>query len=107
MSDSAIKVRPGRFLSTPLPLFADIRSASVEVGKLSKFFSWFGISLKEGGRVSLFKGPNGRANRYLRFQYIRMLKALGAKIEFASVKRKYLYKGAVMEGRVQIPIALH
>jgi hypothetical protein len=70
------KVNKG-FAGTSLPLFPDIRNIIVEAGALSRVLSLFGVKKQVGRSISLLKGPNHRSNRYLRFQYTRLIKSIG------------------------------
>lgn len=96
--------RPGRFVNTSLPLLPDIRKASVDKGKYSKFFELFGLKLRVDSETILEKGPNKKANRYLRYNYIRMVKSLFGTVEFASVKRTFIIKGEPTLMKTSIPI---
>lgn len=69
-----------RFWGLPLPLLPDISLSSVEVGEEGSLLKLYGIKQREGTIVQLAKGPNRKANRYLKFQYIRLLESLGGTI---------------------------
>lgn len=74
--------RPGRFINTSLPLIPDIRKSSTELGERNQFLGLFGISVRVGSKVKLEKGPNKRANRYLVYMYLKMLRAIFGTITF-------------------------
>lgn len=95
---------PGRFLTTALPLLPDIRNAKVEKGKLDWYLKIFGVSRREDSKVTLLKGPNKKANRYLTYHYIRMLKAMYGEITFIRPKlldsEGYEYRGPSVPYRI-------
>jgi hypothetical protein len=70
-------LRNGRYLNSSLPLIPDIRSLTIQGKKQNLILSLFNIRTRrdetDGGKVILKGGPNGRKNRYLRYQYRRML----------------------------------
>jgi hypothetical protein len=69
--------RNGRYKNTSLPLIPDIRSESIQQKGQDLFLSLFNIRTRKsaigGNSVILRGGPNGRRNRYLKYQYDRML----------------------------------
>lgn len=67
-----------KFLGLPFPLLPDISTSHVAVGGDNPVLKPYGISQREDTVVSLFQGPNRKANRYLKWQYIRMLSSIGA-----------------------------
>lgn len=71
----------GKFLGLPLPLLPDISKSIVEVGEEHSLLKIYGIEQRNGTKVSLFRGPNRKANRYLRYQYSRMLEAIGGTLD--------------------------
>lgn len=73
------------FFGTPLPLIPDIRSCEVKEGELGRLLEAFGVKRKFNRTVTLHKGPNSKANRYLIFQYKRMFKAIEATLVPGSV----------------------
>jgi hypothetical protein len=64
------------FYGTPLPLIPDIRKSEVSEGVVGSLLESFGITKKFGRLVVLHQGPNKRSNRYLVFQYQRLIKSL-------------------------------
>jgi hypothetical protein len=64
------------FYGTSLPLIPDIRTSEVSLGLAGKLLEAFGVSRKFGRTVTLYQGPNRRANRYLVFQYNRLIKSI-------------------------------
>lgn len=108
------------FLGLPLPLFPDISKAEVTVGVIDKVLHVLGISKKKGTTVSLWKGPNGRANRYLNHEYMRMVSTWGGTLDprlrtkktrnFTSKTDfgyKYLGKDVILEkGQKAVPAKL-
>jgi hypothetical protein len=68
----------GRYLNTSLPIIPDIRNLIIQENTHDLFLSLFNIRTRrsktgEGNKKILQGGPNGRRNRYLRYQYDRML----------------------------------
>jgi hypothetical protein len=68
------------FYGTPLPLIPDIRKSEVSEGFVSNVLQLFGLQKKFERKVTLFQGPNKRANRYLVFHYRRMIEAIDGTI---------------------------
>jgi hypothetical protein len=68
------------FYGTPLPLIPDIRSSEVVDGVFSTLLESLGVRRKFDRNVVLYRGPNKKANRYLIFQYKRMIKTLEGQI---------------------------
>jgi hypothetical protein len=68
------------YLNTCLPLIPDVRQMSVIKGLKDLAISLFGISRfdKESSIIVQGGGPNGRANRYLKYQYKRLLTRIEA-----------------------------
>jgi len=68
------------YLNTCLPLIPDVRQMSVIKGLKDLSMSIFGISrfFKESSIIEQGGGPNGRANRYLKYQYKRLLTRIEA-----------------------------
>jgi hypothetical protein len=64
------------FYGTPLPLIPDIRTSEVNEGVVGTLLEAFGIVKKFGRIVTLYQGPNRRSNRYLVFQYNRLIKTI-------------------------------
>lgn len=71
----------GKFLGLPLPLLPDISVSTVTVGEENEVLKVYGISQRANTEISLFKGPNRKANRYLKHQYIKMLESIGGTID--------------------------
>jgi hypothetical protein len=53
----------------------------VIVGSKERYLGLFGIETKVGGQIELYGGINYRYNRYLKYQYKRLLKLLGATVK--------------------------
>ncbi|HYT41841.1 MAG TPA: hypothetical protein VEP90_05815, partial [Methylomirabilota bacterium] len=68
------------FYGTPLPLIPDIRKSEVSEGVVGKLLEIFGVAKKFERQVTLNKGPNKRSNRYLVFQYERLIKSVNGTI---------------------------
>jgi hypothetical protein len=68
------------FFGTPLPLIPDIRKSVVDKGVVSMLLETFGIIKRFDRRVTLIKGPNKKANRYLIKQYKRLIKSIDGKL---------------------------
>ena len=68
------------YLNTSLPLIPDVRQMSVIKGLKDLAISLFGINrfLKDTSIILQGGGPNGRANRYLKYQYKRLLTRIEA-----------------------------
>jgi hypothetical protein len=67
------------FYGTPLPLIPDIRKSEVSEGVVGTLLETFGMTKRFGRQVTLSKGPNRKANRYLVHQYNRLIKSINAK----------------------------
>jgi hypothetical protein len=74
--------RVGKYCNTSLPLIPDIRSLSIQESAHDLFLSLFKIRTRKsediGSKIVLRGGPNGRRNRYLKYQYKRLLELIGA-----------------------------
>lgn len=70
-----------RFLGLPLPLLPDISTSHVAVGGDNPTLRAYGINQRKDTEVALYKGPNRKANRYLKWQYIRMLESIGGTLK--------------------------
>lgn len=72
----------GKYYNTSLPLIPDVRSLKIQEKPYDFYLSLFKIftrkSAKGGNKIILRGGPNGRANRYLKYQYSRLLPLVGA-----------------------------
>lgn len=79
------------FVGTSLPLLPNIRRADVKIGSLDFYLKLFGVSKRVGGTITLSGGPNRRANRYLRVQYMRMITAIFGVIRRTLEGRAYIY----------------
>ncbi|HYT40827.1 MAG TPA: hypothetical protein VEP90_00645, partial [Methylomirabilota bacterium] len=64
------------FYGTPLPLIPDIRKCEVSEGIVGTLLNAFGVSKRFGREITLHQGPNKRLNRYLVFQYKRLIKSI-------------------------------
>jgi hypothetical protein len=80
LADKTIFFGSKGFYGTPLPLIPDIRSSEVSVGLVGKLLDAFGISKKFERLVSLKQGPNKRMNRYLVYQYKRLIKSIDGEL---------------------------
>jgi hypothetical protein len=71
-------------------LIPNIRDINVQINRDNLFLSLFDIRTRkssEGGNLVVLKGgPNSRHNRYLRYQYDRMLWLIGA-FDFINEKK--------------------
>jgi hypothetical protein len=76
LSDENHKKHKG-FYGTSLPLIPNIRNSIVEVGSVNPLLFLFGIQKRKGTTVTLFTGPNGAPNKYLRYQYRRAILSIG------------------------------
>lgn len=70
-----------KFLGLPLPLLPDISKSQVEVGVDQEVLKIYGIKQRADTKVSLWKGPNRKSNRYLKFQYARMIQSIGGTLQ--------------------------
>lgn len=70
-----------KFLGLPFPLLPDISTSHVAVGGDNPILKTHGINQRQDTEVALYKGPNRKANRYLKWQYIRMLESIGATLK--------------------------
>jgi hypothetical protein len=68
------------FFGTPLPLIPDIRSSEVTEGTVGLLLNAFGVAKKFNRTVTLSQGPNKRLNRYLVFQYNRLIKSINGTV---------------------------
>ncbi len=68
------------FFWTPLPLLPDIRKSEVSGGTVGKLLEAFGIVKGFDRRVTLYQGPNKRKNRYLVYQYKRLIKSIDGEL---------------------------
>jgi hypothetical protein len=68
------------FAGTSLMLFPNVRETEVELGEKGSWFKLFGIDKRIGTIITMYLGPNRRTNRYLTFQYIRLFKSIGGKL---------------------------
>jgi hypothetical protein len=66
------------FFGTPLPLIPDVRKSEVGEGVVGQLLEALGVShIKKFKRVvTLKRGPNKRINRYLIYQYTRLIKSI-------------------------------
>jgi len=64
------------FYGTPLPLIPDIRKSEVSEGIVGTLLEAFGVAKRFDRQVTLSQGPNKRANRYLVYQYNRLIKSI-------------------------------
>lgn len=96
----------GRYYNTSLPLIPNIRHLSVQEKCHDVFLNLFGIKSRkcesDGNLVILRSGPNKRANRYLKYQYSRLMNQLCAyKVLIDPEKNQWAYKWFynALEGR--------
>jgi hypothetical protein len=75
------------FFGTPLPLIPDIRKTEVGLGLVGTLLEALGVSKKFERVVTLRKGPNKRINRYLIFQYRRLIKSINGNLVKSSSNR--------------------
>jgi hypothetical protein len=68
------------FAGTSLMLFPNVRETKVDLGEKSSWFGLFGIDKRVGTLITMYLGPNRRTNRYLTYQYIRLIKSIGGEI---------------------------
>jgi hypothetical protein len=73
------------FCGLPLMFIPNIRKSEVNIGTTSKILNFFGINKKLGTSVTLYLGPNKKANRYLKYQYIRLIRSIGGRILYEKV----------------------
>jgi hypothetical protein len=59
-----------------MPLLRSILRSEVIDGAIGKLLETFGVTKKFDRRVILSRGPNKKANRYLVFQYKRLIKTI-------------------------------
>jgi hypothetical protein len=88
------------WLGTGLPLIPNISKSEVEVGTLSNVLELFGLKRREGTRVILYHGPNGRSNRYLRFQYQRLVFSIGGRIRGKTVSWTKVWKNIPRDRKI-------
>jgi len=79
-SDKTLCFNSKGFFGTPLPLIPDIRKSEVVDGYVGQLLEAFGVSKKFNRVVTLHQGPNKRLNRYLVFQYKRLIKSIDGTI---------------------------
>ncbi|HYT42844.1 MAG TPA: hypothetical protein VEP90_10880 [Methylomirabilota bacterium] len=63
-----------------MPLLPDIRKSEVSGGTVGKLLEAFGIVKGFDRRVTLYQGPNKRKNRYLVYQYKRLIKSIDGEL---------------------------
>jgi hypothetical protein len=76
LEDKEITFSSKGFYGTPLPLIPDIRKSEVSEGVVGQLLEALGVSKKFESIVTLQKGPNKRHNRYLGYQYRRLIKSI-------------------------------
>jgi hypothetical protein len=64
------------FYGTPLTLIPDVRKIEVEEGIVGQLLEAFGVGKTFERVVTLYKGPNKNLNRYLVYQYKRLIKSI-------------------------------
>jgi hypothetical protein len=67
------------YYGLPLPLIPDIRATEVLDGAVGRLLEVFGVKRKYDRKVNQYSGPNRKANRYLIWQYKRLIKTLEGK----------------------------
>jgi hypothetical protein len=80
MKDNDVTLANKGFYGTPLPLIPDIRKSEVSEGAVGILLDAFGVSKRFERVVTLTQGPNKRSNRYLVFQYKRLIKSIDGTI---------------------------
>src|SRR6266550_5603250 len=76
LSDKTVRFGDKGYFGTPLPLIPDIRKCVVSEGKIGKLLDALGVAKRFERVVTLSAGPNRRSNRYLKFQYDRLIKSI-------------------------------
>jgi hypothetical protein len=77
LADKTVHFGNKGYFGTPLPLIPDIRKSEVSDGVIGILLEALGVAKKFDQRVTLHQGPNKRLNRYLVFQYKRLIKSIG------------------------------
>jgi hypothetical protein len=98
------------FCGTPLRLIPNIRDTDIDLGEGHEILEAFGIKRRTGTVVTLFQGPNRRLNRYLAYQYKRLILSIGGSIhtrtelvkEFDRIKKTRYVKWATVMTKVDM-----
>jgi hypothetical protein len=91
LEDKTLSFSSKGFYGTPLPLIPDIRKSEVSEGVVGQLLEALGVSKKFESIVTLSKGPNRRLNRYLVYQYKRLIKSIdGTLVEGNSSKSAHV-----------------
>jgi hypothetical protein len=83
------------FCGLPLRFLPDIRKSDIILGEGNKFLKLFGLSKRTWSIMTFYKGPNKKLNRYLNFQYTRLVKSIGGQIKTDKVYSKLLNRNVV------------
>jgi hypothetical protein len=78
--DKNIRFSDKGFFGAPLPLIPDVRKTEVETGIVGLLLEAFGVNKTFERTVNLYKGPNKKFNRYLVFQYKRLINSIDGKL---------------------------
>jgi hypothetical protein len=73
------------FAGTALKLFPNVRDTRIEVGEECSWFKLFGINRRSKTLVTMYMGPNRRLNRYLSYQYTRLINSIGGTIKVRAI----------------------
>jgi hypothetical protein len=76
LDDKTVTFTGKGFFGPPLPLIPDIRKSEVSEGVVGQLLEALGVSKRFERVVTLSKGPNKRSNRYLVYQYKRLIKSI-------------------------------
>src|SRR5260221_6039380 len=76
LADKTIFFGSKGYFGTPLPLIPDIRKCEVNEGVVGLLLDALGVSKRFERIVTLHQGPNKKSNRYLTFQYERLIKSI-------------------------------
>jgi hypothetical protein len=76
IKDKSICFSNKGFYGTPLPLIPDVRKTEVSQGIVGTLLEALGVGKKFERVVTLSQGPNKRLNRYLVYQYTRLIKSI-------------------------------
>jgi hypothetical protein len=75
-SDKTLSFNNKGFFGTPLPLIPDVRKTEVSDGVVGLLLESLGVKKRFDRVVTLQKGPNKRLNRYLVYNYKRLIKSI-------------------------------
>jgi hypothetical protein len=85
------------FAGTSLRLFPNVRETKIDLGEESVWFKIFGINKRVGTVVTMWLGPNRRLNRYLSFQYTRLIGSIEGEVVSSKVYSDKLKKNFVIK----------